>query len=68
MAYANGHTIPTVSAFEHLIEDVILIVFEISSQTICAKVSNLHHACELTVNEERCFNDALNPRPKCSRP
>jgi hypothetical protein len=68
MAYADCYTIPAVSTLEYLVEDILLFVFEISSQTIRAKVSDLHHACELAVHEERRFNYAFNSRPKRSRP
>jgi hypothetical protein len=63
VSHSHYNPILSVCSLEHHIEKVFFIVLKIPSQCISAQVSNLHHAGQLAIHEERGFDDVLYVHP-----
>lgn len=56
--------VSSVCARIYLIKKLCLVIFEVSPERICAKICDLHHTRQLTVNKKRRFDNTINLCPQ----
>ena len=52
------------SPSEHLLEQASLAIFKKATQGVAAKIGDLNHPRQLTVNEQGSLNDVADLRPE----
>jgi hypothetical protein len=57
-------TADAIGSAEDEIEELLLLVLEVATESIRAEICNLNHACELAVHEQGGFNDVAYLGPK----
>ena len=64
VADAHRYVVLSVGNAEDLIEKRLLPILEVAAESICAEISDLNHACELAVYEERRLDYVADLSPQ----